>query len=78
MKNVLDKEGNIIGKFDGRFIYSITDNSILYWIDDGDVYAKEIYDDIGLENFNKNQYGRIASFKDGKGIIENHVIFIIE
>lgn len=58
--NAYDKNQNLIGEFDGEFIYKSTDGSLMPFRIDGD----EIY------TMNPNQIAKyIGSFEDGKATL---------
>jgi len=65
MKKVHDSNGNLIGEFNGLFVYSTEDGGKLYRIDgDGDVFGQLSYDDKNLKFMEKGQELVIGTIKD--------------
>jgi hypothetical protein len=76
MKNAFDLTGNRIGLFDGRTIKDVTGN-ILYWLSEGEVFARMSYAGSNAPFRNRGQFNLIGEFIDCQCLVDGEVIFRI-
>lgn len=77
MRDVVDDQGVVIGKFDGNVIRN-ENGEVLYWISGGDVFSPITYMDKDTQYLNKIPSLAIGEFDGKHGTIHGELIFTVK